>query len=50
MTARELISMLGEVNPNAEVRAEDTYDEGDFKITGMIYNNERVSLTSEDTS
>lgn len=49
MTVKELIDMLSEANPDAKVTACDLYSEGEFNITGMIYNDDGVELTGENT-
>ncbi len=50
MTVRELITLLFKTgNLDIEVTASDTYGEcGVFPITGIIYNNDGVELTSEN--
>ena len=47
MTVKELIEMLEKVEPDAEVTAGDIYGEGEFPVTGMVYNQESVELTGE---
>ena len=49
MTVRELITLLFRTqNLDVKVTASDTYNEGTFPITGIIYNNDGVELTSEN--
>ncbi len=48
MTVRELIGMLYSVpNLDVEVTASDTYGEGVFEITSMIFNNDSIELTGD---
>lgn len=47
MTVRELIEMLKTAKLDAEVTAGDIYGEGEFPITGMTYDANRVELTGE---
>ncbi len=52
MTYQQLIEMLdaASISRDTIIRAQDTYGEGEFDITGMIYNRGDVVLTSEETS
>ena len=43
-----VIEMLLKTNQDAECKMRDVYDEGDAPVTGVIYDQSEVILTSED--
>ena len=50
MTVRELIEALERLNPEAVVSAVDVYGEGRYPIKGLVFNEQVVDLTGEETS
>ena len=48
MTVRELFNQLGDMHPDAKVLARDDYGEGEFEITGLLYDDNEVVLVGEN--
>ena len=48
MTVQELIEQLGHCNPAAVVSARDEWDEGEFKVTAMLFDDKTVCLLPSD--